>query len=103
LQRAVIARRIVGDPAILAATCGAVAIITSQRFLQSDPAAVDRIHNAGLGVLVYTLNDEQTWRAAVSLGVDGIITDRPALFGEWLSRGMQPAPAASAVLETRSG
>ena len=52
---------------------------------QSDPGAVDRIHDAGLGVLLYTLNSQDDWTAAVDLGVDGIITDKPAALDSWLS------------------
>jgi glycerophosphoryl diester phosphodiesterase len=87
LQRVVITREVVGDPAILAATCGAVAIVTSRRFLEADPDAVTRIHDAGLGVLIYTLNSEQAWSEAIALGVDGIITDRPAELDRWLATG----------------
>jgi glycerophosphoryl diester phosphodiesterase len=84
LARAIIVRKVVGDPAILAAACGALAIVTSARFIRRDPDAVGRIHAAGLGVLLYTLNDEDTWREAIGLGVDGIITDRPDELGSWL-------------------
>lgn len=85
LARAIITKKVVGDPAILAAACGALAIVTSERFIRFDPGAVDRIHAAGVGVLLYTLNDEKTWKTAVALGVDGIITDRPTELGDWLS------------------
>jgi glycerophosphoryl diester phosphodiesterase len=85
IARAIITREVVGDPAILAAACGALAIVTSARFIQRDPDAVDRIHAAGLGVLLYTLNDEDSWRAAVDLGVDGMITDLPSELGTWLA------------------
>lgn len=84
LARAVIARQVVGDPAILAGTCGAIAIVTSRSFIERDPQAVTRIHEAGLGVLLYTLNDEAMWSDAIALGVDGIITDRPNQLDEWL-------------------
>ncbi len=84
LARAIITREVVGDPAILAAACGALAIVTSEGFIQRDPEAVGRIHAAGLGVLLYTLNDEDIWRTAIDLGVDGIITDRPSELGSWL-------------------
>lgn len=84
VARVIIARQVVGDPAILAATCGALAIVTSARFIQREPEAVERIHAAGLGVLLYTLNDEEAWRAAIDLGVDGLITDRPDELGGWL-------------------
>jgi glycerophosphoryl diester phosphodiesterase len=85
IARVVIARQVVGDPAVLAATCGAIAIVTSRSFVQRDPEAVTRIHDAGLGVMLYTLNDEQTWTEAVSLGVDGIITDRPTQLDRWIA------------------
>ena len=85
LQRAIITHDVVGDPAILAATCGAIAIVTSQKFLGEQPDAVKRIHDAGLGVLAYTLNGEQSWSEAIDLGVDGIITDVPNELDEWLA------------------
>ena len=84
IARAIITREVVGDPAILAAACDAIAIVTSARFIRRDPDAVGRIHAAGLGVLLYTVYDEDTWRAAIDLGVDGIITDLPAELGSWL-------------------
>ena len=84
LARAIIVRQVIGDPAILAGACGALAIVTSERFIRRDPDAVGRIHAAGIGVLLYTLNDEDTWRTAIDLGVDGIITDHPGELGTWL-------------------
>lgn len=85
VPRVIITHAVVGDPAILAAACGAVAIVTSHEFVQEHPGAVDRIHDAGLGVLLYTLNSTDDWSAAVSLGVDGIITDKPSALDQWLS------------------
>lgn len=84
IPRVIIAREVVGDPAILAGACDAVAIVTSRRFLESHPDAVSLIHNAGLGVLVYTVNNEDGWSEAISLGVDGIITDTPSDLQRWL-------------------
>lgn len=94
VPRVIITHSVVGDPAILAAACGAVAIVTSDDFVLSDPTAVDRIHAAGLGVLLYTLNDEDDWSAAVSLGVDGIITDKPSALEGWLATAV-PGDATS--------
>lgn len=87
IQRVVITHDVVGDPAVLAATCGAVAIVTSKEFLLSDPGVVERIHDKGLGVLVYTLNSSKTWSEAIALGVDGIITDKPLDLDSWLATG----------------
>jgi len=85
VQRMIISRNVVGDPAILAGTCGAIAIVTSKAFLATDPEAVGRIHEAGLGVLAYTLNSSETWAEAIALGVDGIITDKPLELDAWLA------------------
>lgn len=85
IPRLMIARQVVTDPQILAERTGAIGIVTSRTFLERDPGAVDRIHAAGLGVLIYTLNDEQTWDQAIALGVDGIITDQAARLSTWLA------------------
>ncbi|CAN5187876.1 glycerophosphodiester phosphodiesterase family protein [soil metagenome] len=87
IPRAVIIHDAVGDPAVLAATCGAAAIVTSKEFLLSDPDAVERIHEARLGVMAYTLNSSKAWSEAVALGVDGIITDKPGELDSWLATG----------------
>lgn len=87
VPRLIITHDVVGDPAILAGACGAVAIVTSRDFLESSPQSVEAIHAAGLGVLIYTLNSERTWSEAISLGVDGIITDSPSQLDRWLETG----------------
>ncbi|MBH0131521.1 glycerophosphodiester phosphodiesterase family protein [Salinibacterium sp. NK8237] len=81
-----IVRNIVGDPAELAAASGAVALVTSEKAITQDPDLVHRVHDAGLGILIYTLNDSDTWSDAVALGVDGIVTDRPAELGTWIAQ-----------------
>jgi len=85
LPRAIISRTIMGDPATLAGACGAVAIITSHAFARDSPDIVGQIHAAGLAVLLYTLNNSESWASATSLGVDGIITDKPDQLGKWLN------------------
>jgi len=87
IQRVIIIHDVVGDPAVLAATCGAVAIVTSKEFLLADPEAVERVHDAGFGIMIYTLNSAKTWSEAIALGVDGIITDKPLELDRWLATG----------------
>ncbi|MBH0055242.1 hypothetical protein I6E74_13805 [Salinibacterium sp. SWN139] len=82
---------IVGDPAELAAASGAVALVTSKKAITRDPTLVQRVHDAGLGILIYTLNDSDTWSDAVALGVDGIVTDRPAELGTWIAKEVSDA------------
>ncbi|MEH6780203.1 MAG: glycerophosphodiester phosphodiesterase family protein [Rhodoglobus sp.] len=81
-----IVRDIVGDPAQLAAAAGAVALVTSKKAIMRNPELVQQVHDAGLGILIYTLNDSDTWSDAVALGVDGIVTDRPAELGTWIAK-----------------
>jgi len=54
------------------------------------PAFVDGAHRAGLGVQVWTVNDEQDARRLLGWGVDALITDRPdvmvPLVREWAGR-----------------
>lgn len=95
IPRFIITRTVVGDPAILASQCGAIAIVTSRAFIDSNPDAVREIHAAGLGVLLYTLNEETDWSSAVALGVDGIITDKPSALTAWLTAAAPSAPSAS--------
>jgi glycerophosphoryl diester phosphodiesterase len=46
-----------------------------------DAAVVEAAHGAGLGVGVFTVNDEATMRRLAALGVDVIISDRADLVG----------------------
>lgn len=43
------------------------------------PAEVKRVHAAGLKLWVYTVNEPADMRKLIALGVDGLITDKPAL------------------------
>ena len=45
---------------------------------------VDKAHANGLAVHVWTINDEETMRWLVDIGVDGIMTDRPSLLEDVL-------------------
>ncbi len=60
---------------------------------------VARAHDAGLRVLVWTVNDAATMHRLLDHGVDGVITDRPDLLrevllarGQWHTPDAHPAP-----------
>ena len=52
---------------------------------QVDAVAVKAAHQRGLKVWVYTINDEATARHLLNIGVDGIITDNPAIIWKALA------------------
>lgn len=85
LPRVLIARELPGDPVAALGEFGAIALVTNPGAIESDPGAVDRLHAAGLGVLLYTLNKKKNWKDALALGVDGIITDKPSKLDGWLA------------------
>jgi glycerophosphoryl diester phosphodiesterase len=85
LPRMVITRDLPADPVALVHRFGAIGLVTSGLAVESDPVVVDRIHRAGLGILLYTLNQKQSWQSALALGVDGIITDKPSALDNWLA------------------
>ncbi|MBD8044017.1 glycerophosphodiester phosphodiesterase [Arthrobacter sp. Sa2BUA2] len=52
--------------------------------LAAAPELVETLHSNGQAVYSWTLNQQDQWAAAVSAGVDGIITDHPAELAGWL-------------------
>jgi glycerophosphoryl diester phosphodiesterase len=61
---------------------GAQAVVWNK---QVDAATVKAAHERGLKVWVYTINDEATARQLLVMGVDGIITDNPAIIWKALA------------------
>jgi glycerophosphoryl diester phosphodiesterase len=58
-------------------------IIVDRKALLERPEVVDELHTAGIRVVVYTLNSNTQWDAVTALGVDGIVTDDPAMLSTW--------------------
>ena len=85
LPRLIIIRDLPKEPVALVLEFGAIGVVTSPPSVEADPTVVDSIHKAGLGILLYTLNKKQSWQSALSLGVDGIITDKPSALDSWLA------------------
>ncbi|MEQ9226893.1 MAG: glycerophosphodiester phosphodiesterase [Parvibaculum sp.] len=57
-----------------------------------DRALVDRAHELGLQVHVWTIDEEAEMRRLIDLGVDGIMTDDPALLKSvLLEKGLWPS------------
>jgi len=84
--RVLIKRYLPADPVALANRYGVIAILTSYASLEDRPDAVTQMHEAGLGLVLYTLNKKSTWSDALAFGVDGIITDKPSSLDNWLAK-----------------
>lgn len=80
------------DPVTASADVAPIAIMTRLEAVRERSWIVDDIHAAGLGLLVYTLNESPDWDRAVQLGVDGIITDQAGVLGSWM---VERSPSAS--------
>ena len=68
---------VVGDPVIGAIMVGAS--ILSPEYSLVDRALVDRAHSLGLSVIPWTVDDANDMRTQIAVGVDGIITNYPAV------------------------
>ena len=60
---------------LCAASLGAEAV--NPHFALADEGLIREAHAAGLGVYVYTVDDESQMQQLVDLGVDGLFTNRP--------------------------
>ena len=85
IGRIIIRRDLPADPVGLAREFDAIGILTSATSVEQNPLAVQRMHDAGYALLLYTLNSEERWSEALALGVDGILTDEPSDLDAWLA------------------
>jgi len=72
--------------------------IWSPFFGDLDRASLDEAHRLGLAVIVWTVSEPQHVAAALDLGVDGIISDRPDLVRPEMARRGLALPAATPVV-----
>ena len=83
---------VVGDPVIGAIMVGASILSPEYSFV--DRALVDRAHSLGLSVIPWTVDDANDMRTQIAVGVDGIITNYPAVLRTVMAElGMALPPA----------
>lgn len=83
---------VVGDPVIGAMMVGAS--ILSPEYSLVDRALVDRAHSLGLSVIPWTVDDANDMRTQIAVGVDGIITNYPAVLRTVMAELGMPLPPA---------
>lgn len=64
--------------------------IASPAFSLVTPSLIQECHSSGIEVHPWTLNHESEWTLALSLGVDGIITDYPRKLVSFLNARTSP-------------
>lgn len=72
----------------LLSVCADLGVVTCNPagpLLVQHPDLVDVLHRAGVQVMVWTLDEPEHWAAAIALGVDAIITDRPDRLAGYLA------------------
>lgn len=80
----IVGREPTGDPVAQARTLDCAALHAHRAL--ADAALLDRCHEAGLQLRVFTVNEEADMLSLMKLGVDGIVTDRPDLLRELAGR-----------------
>lgn len=90
VPRMAILRVLPQDTVAAARSLGVRGIIASDKVVLRAPHVIEELHDAGLRIAVYTLNDDVKWQRALDLGVDGIITDEPSVLNEWLETSVLP-------------
>jgi glycerophosphoryl diester phosphodiesterase len=58
----------------------------------TSPSVVTAAHEAGLGIIVWTVNDTDAMTTLAKLGADGLVTDRPDLMRDVLALHGFPLP-----------
>lgn len=85
LRRGVLRQGLDADPVALVRELGAMTYNPSLDDVIGDPSVVPDLAAAGVRVMPWTVNHPVGWATAITLGVGGIITDRPAELRGWLA------------------
>lgn len=81
MPRLLLAEELRGDPVKAVRDAGCVGLGATAELLTERPRSLVRLHEAGLVVFCFTVNSRQIADDLRAAGVDGIITDVPALIG----------------------
>lgn len=103
IPRGVLRGDVDADPVAVAQSVGATMYNPNTNGLNA--GVVDRLHEAGIAVLPYTVNSAAQWKSLTEMGVDGIVTDRAGAFIGWKEAqstqiAPQPTPEPEAEAPT---
>ena len=74
-----------GDPITLCRELGATYLNPGMEVIKADSEFIQRAHDAGLGVMVWTANQPAQWEMLLANGVEAACTDRPDFLAGWLT------------------
>ncbi|MGW0433120.1 glycerophosphodiester phosphodiesterase [Micromonospora sp. NPDC003197] len=77
------------DPVATATELGLAAYNPSNAALLTKPAIIADLHRAGVAMMVWTVDTAGSWQQLEQLGVDGIVTNRPAELAGWNAAFLQ--------------
>lgn len=80
---------------------GAVGYNPNYNDVLEDPEWVEEANDAGLAVFVWTSNEAAEWAELTEYGVEGIVTDHPGPYANWIDHyeATQSESAASSTVE----
>lgn len=73
------------DPVAACAAYGAIVYNPWFGLLQGRERDLGRLHAAGIGSAPYTVDEPADWQWLTDMGIDAIITNRPAALSDWLA------------------
>ncbi len=83
LPRGYLTSTLDADPVGVVQELGLTAYNPSATALATRPSVVADLHRAGVATMVWTVDQPAQWKTLESLGVDAIITNRPAELAAW--------------------
>jgi glycerophosphoryl diester phosphodiesterase len=83
LPRGYLTSTLDADPVAVARDLGLTAYNPKAAALTARPSVVGDLHRSGVATMVWTVDDQAQWKTLDALGVDAIITNRPAELVNW--------------------
>jgi len=90
------------DPVAIAKELHLTAYNPTGAALIAKPEVVDGLRKAGVAVMAWTIDSAAQWRQLEQIGVDGIITNRPAELAGWNAAFAQGGGAVEPTVEIAS-
>jgi glycerophosphoryl diester phosphodiesterase len=102
IERGLLRGTIDADPVAVARDLDVVMYNPAANALLARPSVVTDLNAAGVAVMPYTIDSANAWAQLTAIGVDGIITNRPAAFIGWKDARRQEPPEPAPTVQILS-